>query len=413
MKHFKTYRDFYILNYLLIITYYLFFNHLGIDIESGIMFTTYDSTTYVHTSNEFYKLSETGFSNFRPFLYPLILLIVLKGFGVTALWLMQVCFWFVSINLVFHSVKIVTQNKILSYSGSLIMALNFSYIGLTMQCLTEVTALLLISMLIYFVSCNSRHFASLKFFQGSLFILVLLSVLKPVFFLPVLFMVIIVLPFFYLKEYIKAPRKIAVLLVILSPLFYQIMIMKVKYDTFSVSQISSETFRNYLLAQGVKEIDNTTWEDARQKATGFTSDEVSSCLLDNKGIYTKLYLQNLKDNLTAFPSFLIGPRGFIYTGLGRYMTITNTVYFCLHLIFILPLLYILYRILRKKQWDHYFVSLVFPGVLTCYIFLTSPVSFGEGDRLVITAMPAWIFLYTLVVNYFLKKSKGKSVGIAD
>jgi hypothetical protein len=91
------------------------------------------------------------------------------------------------------------------------------------------------------------------------------------------------------------------------------------------------------------------------------------------------------------------------------MTITNTVYFYVHLTFILPFLYILYLMLWKKQWEHYFVLLVFSGVLVYYIFLTSPVSFGEGDRLVITAMPVWIFLYALVINYFLKKLKGGRV----
>lgn len=407
MKHFKTHKDFYILNYLLLIIYYLFFNNLNIDIESGIMFTTYDSTTYVHTSNEFYKLSETGFSNFRPFLYPLIILIVLKTIGVTGLWLMQVCFWFISINLIFRSVKTVTQNSILSYAAGLIMALNFSYIGLTMQCLTEVTALLLVSLLIYFISVNRNQFTSLNFFHGSLFVLILLAVLKPVFSLPVLLMLIGVLPLFFLKKYIAAPRKTAVLILIMIPLFFQVFIMKVKYDTFSISQISSETFRNYILAQGVKEADNITLEEARRKAVGFTSSEVYSYLLDNKGLYTKLYLQNLKDNLTAFPGFLIGPRGFIYTKLGRYMTITNTVYFYLHLIFILPLLYILYLMFRRKQWNHYFILFAFSGFLVYSIFLTSPVSFGEGDRLVITAMPAWVFLYALVIDYVLKKIKRK------
>ncbi len=409
MKHFKTYKDFYILNYLLLIIYFLFFNGLDIDIESGIMFTTYDSTTYVHTSNEFYKFSETGFSNLRPFLFPFIILIVLKTIGVMGLWLMQVCFWFISINLVFRSIKTITQNKVLSYIGSLVMALNFSYIGLTMQCLTEVTTLVLISGLIWFISRNIKNVATLNFFQGSLLFLILLAVLKPVFFFPVVCMLIVVLPFFYLKKYIERPRKIAVLLLIMVPLFFQMLIMKVKYDTFAISQISSETFRNYLLAQGVKEIDMITLEEARNKAKSFTSSEAFSYIADNKSFYSALYFQNLKDNLKAFPSFLIGPRGFIYTGLAKYMTVTNTIYYCLHLIFIFPVLYVLYVLFRKRPLAGDFVLLVSALVLTCYIFLTSPVSFGEGDRLVITALPLWIFLYSLIINFFLKKQDKKNI----
>lgn len=405
MKHLKKYKDFYILNYLLGIVYFLFYNTLEIDIESGIMFTTYDSTTYVHTSNEFYQFSKTGFSNFRPFLYPLIILIVLKFFGVIGLWLMQVCFWFVSINLIFYSIKIITQNRVLSYCGCLVIAINFSFMGLTMQCLTEVTAMLLISTLIYFVSINSKQVATLKFFHSSLLFLVLLSVLKPVFFLPVVCMLVVVLPAFYLKKYIQAPQKILVLLLILIPLFFQLLIMKVKYNTFGVSQISSETFRNYFLAQGISQNDTISLQEARNRAVHFTSKEAFSYIANNKGLYGQLYLQNLKENLAAFPSFLIGPRGFKYRILGKYMTTTNTIYYYLHLIFIFPLLYILYEMFRRKQRGGYIISIIFAASITYYIFLTSPVSFGEGDRLVITALPLWVFLYASVINYFLKLRK--------
>ncbi len=363
------------------------------------MFTTYDSYTYCNASNEFYNFSETGFSNFRPFLFPLILNLILKPFGATGLWLMQLAFWIVSINLIFLSIKNTTKNRILSYAGSALIAFNFSYIGLTMQCLTEVTTIFLLSILVYFTSINLTNLKSLHFFQGVLFMMVLLTVLKPVFFLPTLFMLIVLLPIFYLKKYKEAPKKFVMLAFILLPLFYQLTLMKVKYDTFSVSQISTETLRNYLFAQGVQQKESISLEDARQKIKGLTDNEVSSYLLDNKLLYAKIYIENLKANMNAFPSFLIGPRGFIYTSLASYMITVNTFYLWLHLLFVLPLILILFFSFKERKNNFDFVLLLSFTLLVYYIFLTSPVSFNEGDRLIITSMPVWVFLYATLLYY--------------
>jgi hypothetical protein len=398
MKHFKKHSDVYVLNYLLLLIYCFFFYSLDIDIESGIMFTTYDSTTYVHTSNEFYKFSETGFSNFRPFLFPLILLIMLNTVGVAGLWLMQVCFWFIAINLLYFSIKKATGKAVLAYVGGLIMATNFSFFGLTMQCLTEVTTILLVSMLLYTVVTHVSAMRSIAFFHRILILIVLLTVIKPVFYIPLLAVLFIVLPVFYFKYYLQTPRKVLFLLLWLMPLFFQFSIMKIKYNTFTVSLISAETFRNYLFAQGVQQNDGSSLEDARKKSIAFTPSEVNAYLLENKSLYASIYFQNLKNNLNGFSSFLIGPRGFIYTGWASYMTFVNAIYYYLHLLFVFPLLFLLYYLLKRKNAWQLFCMLLIPLLIIYYIFLTSPVSFNEGDRLVITTLPLWIFSYVLAIK---------------
>ncbi|MGB3948046.1 MAG: hypothetical protein WBM13_08675 [Bacteroidia bacterium] len=375
------------------------------------MFTTYDSTTYVHTSNEFYKFSEIGFSNFRPFLFPLILLIVLNTIGVTGLWLMQVVFWFVAVNLLYFSIKRATDNKLLGYIGALLMATNFSLLGLTMQCLTEVTTILLLSFFLYTTVVYINRIQSLFYFHRVLILFVLLSVVKPVFYIPLLFILFIILPLFYLKKYKNAPRKIIILFALLLPLFFQLTLMKVKYNVFTISLISSETFRNYLFAQGMQQNELCSLSEAREKITSFTSADVNAYVFENKALYFSLYLQNLKSNLNGFSSFLIGPRGFIYTGWAMYMTVVNTIYFYLHILFIVPLLLLLYY-LRKRAFV-LFLLLLIPLLVVYYIFLTSPVSFNEGDRLIITTLPLWIFVYLLAIHCIVRcvfKNKENSVG---
>lgn len=398
MKQLRKYSDVVVLNYLLLLIYYFFFNSLNIDIESGIMFTTFDSTTYFQTSNEFYKFSETGFSNIRPFLFPLILLIAYNTIGVLGLWLMQVLFWFIAINLLYFSIKKTTKNKVLPYVGSLLMATNFSLLGLTMQCLTEVTTVLLLSILLYVIAAYISKIRLLTFFHRVMIVFVLLAVLKPVFVIPLLILLFVIMPVFYLKQYIQTPKKLLFLFILLLPLFFQLTLMKFKYNVFTVSKISSETFRNYLFAQGVQQNENSSIADARQKAVAFTSEEVNAYLLENKALYASIYFQNLKNTIKGGTSFLIGPRGFIYTEWAKYMTLLNSIYYYLHILFILPLLGLLYYLFKKKSEQSFFLLLI-PLLIVYYIFLTSPVSFNEGDRLVITTLPLWIFVYVLSANW--------------
>ena len=41
-------------------------------------------------------------------------------------------------------------------------------------------------------------------------------------------------------------------------------------------------------------------------------------------------------------------------------------------------------------------------LLLYYILLTNPVSFGEGDRLVLTTLPLWAIFYPCVIEFYRK-----------
>lgn len=399
INHLKKNKDVYLLNYLLIIIYVIIFNVLKIEVNESLMFgTVTDSWTYLSAGNEFYKFAEVGYSNIRPFLYPLVILIVNKIFGAIGLWILQVLFWIISINLVFLSIKRVTQNRTLSFAGSLIIALNVSFIVLTFHALTEVTTIFLLSILIYFVSFNVTKANTLNFFHRCLLILVLLALVKPSFYLPVLFMLLIILPVFYLKKYLKKTKSILLLTFIVIPLLFQLTIMKVKYNSFSFSLIGENTFKNFFLAQGVVQIENISWEKARLKTITMATTEQLSYLLKNKEMFTQLYFRNMKENIKALPCFLFFDKGF-RKEIVQYMTIVNSLYYYMHIIFIIPLLISIYKIYKRKNMNYYLVLLIFPGALIYYIFLTIPISLWQGDRLVIPSLPLWVFLYALILNY--------------
>lgn len=404
-KTIKKYKELFLLNYLLIVIYIVVFIHLKMDIDDKIMFSTVDSLTYWATGQEFYKFSEKGFSELRPFLYPLILVFIHKISGIFGIWIMQLIFWIISINLLFLSIKQLTNNKILSFIGSLIMALNVSYIVLTVHALTEVTSIVLLSALIYFVSCNVTKVNTLKFFHGSLFILVLLAVIKPAFFVPVVIMLMIILPFFYLKKYIQKPKSLITFLFIIVPLLFQVTIMKAKYNTFSFSNIGSKTLSAYILAQGVQQNNTIDLESARAITLQYSPEEVFSYVVNNKMLYIKIYIQNFQNNINALPCFIFYPNSFWSSETVSYMEFINTFYYYIHIVFVVPVLVFIYFAYRRKQkLNFYLVPLVISSFLTYYILFISPISFGEGDRLVIISLPVWIFLYSLIMNGILKKS---------
>lgn len=403
INHLKKNADVYLLNYLLIIIYFIVFTDLNIKIGMEQFSRTPDSWTYFSTSNEFYKFSETGYSNIRPFLYPLIILIVFKVSGVIGLWLLQFLFWVISINLIYLSIKRITNNKILGFAGSLILALNMTYLVLTFHALTETTTIFLLSCLIYFVSLNSMKINTLKFFHGCLLILVLLALVKPLFYLLVLLMLFIMLPVFYLKIYIKNPKCLILLTLIIIPLLVQVTLMKVKYDTFSFSPIGSIGFNYYLFAQGVERVEGVSLDAARVKIKDMPLSDELSFVLQNKMLYADLYFQNMKANIKAVPCFLLFPGGFPSVEIAKYMLFVNSIYYYIHIIFIIPILVSVYSVYKRKNMNYYLILMVISCFLICYMFLTLPIIFGEGDRYVLISQPLWVFLYALVLNYLLKK----------
>ncbi len=400
--NYKKYIDIFILNYLLLATYCIIFITLKIEITDKQLFSTVDSVTYWLTGHEFYHLSLKGYSEIRPFLYPLIIVIIHNIFGSYGLWIMQFLFWIVSINLVFLSIKKITNSKILAFAGGIIIASNITYIVLTFHALTETTTIFLISVLICFISFNFTKVNTLNFFHRCLLILVLLAVVKPLFYLPLLFMLCIILPVFYFKKYIKKPKKIGWLILVITPIVFQIAIVKIKYNTFSFSKISSNTFRWYFLAQGMQQNENISWETARARTMVFSTSEELSYIFKNKALYFDLYTHDMKENIKAVPCFMLFPKKIPHPEVANYMIIVNGIYYYTHIVFGVLILICLYLIYRKRDTNR-LVLIVFPVALTYYIFITIPISLWEGDRLVLPSLPLWVFLYSLVINYIVKE----------
>ena len=235
------------LTILALLVYFSIFFNLNITVSKGIMFSTPDSQTYYDVVNWFEHHVDSKSVSTRPLLYPLLLWLTSKIGGFYALWVVHIIFWLLSVNFTFLTIKHLTKNNFFALFGAIIMLSNLSLIVFTFHALTEVTTVLLLSVMLFFVVRKIEQFRSLQFFQTCLFFMVLLTVLKPTFSIPLLILLFIIFPFFYLKEYLKSPLKFLQFGLILVPLIIQISIIYTKYGQLKVSLIGSKTLTLYIV----------------------------------------------------------------------------------------------------------------------------------------------------------------------
>ena len=385
-----------------IVGYFFVLSNLKTGINPEIMYSSSDAESYMEVANWIASGKESMFVEHRPFLFPLILLILSKIGGASAIWFFQFVLWLLSINVLFKSIRTITGKIILTYFGVIILILNLTVITLTLHALTEVTSIFLLTYLLLFFLKNIIRRKELYFIHQVILLFVILTLIKPVFFLPLLFILGIITPVFYWRAYLKTPAKLMTLLLILLPLIGQITIMKVKYDSFSVSNISERTFTRYILTKGIQKIENI--EDRNEaivKAESFSTKEKKKYFMDNIGVYNSIFWSTIEENVKAESIFLRYPAGYENHNLAKKMKSMNNNYYIIHLIF-LPLSVILFFLfLYRKKYSEAIVLFSVYGLCAYYVFV-SGISFFQGDRLVIAVITLWIFVYLFVIHNYLK-----------
>jgi hypothetical protein len=377
------------------------------------MFSTPDSQTYLDVADWMENGTDTESIAKRPILFPIIILISSKIGGIYGIWFLQFIFWLISANLIFLTIKKLTDNIYFSYAGALLFITNLSLISLTFHALTEVTTTFVLSFLGYFIVTNFSSFKNVRFIHGLILFLVLLTIIKPVFYLPLLFTLLMPLPFFYWRKYKENPKKLLNLLLILFPLFLQLGIMKTKYGEFKVSKIASITLTDYLLTQGIEKIDGTDPETANEKANSLSPSEQRKYLMENFSVYFDLFFSNVKSNIKAFSTFLLYPAGKENIPMANFMLEMNSYYYKIHQIFLLLTIILLVILIRKKDLGNLIILILFSSLTAYYIFTTG-VSTYQGDRLTLAAISIWIPLYlfilfhlTSMISSFILKRKNK------
>jgi len=129
----------------------------------------------------------------RPFFYPLLLVITQASKHDYMIWFFQVCLWLFSGVLIYWSIKTTTPKIFLAVAGVIIYASNLTLLLLTLNALTEVVTVFLITIWIAIVT--HKEYLREYYWPLLLFVVGILTVTRPVFIL-LLFVILIYLTIF-------------------------------------------------------------------------------------------------------------------------------------------------------------------------------------------------------------------------
>lgn len=391
----------YSLNIIALVVYFTIFFNLKTSVSEEVMFSTPDSETYLDVVNWMTDNVDSESVSIRPLLYPLILMVSTKLGGVYGIWIIQAIFWLLAINFTFLTIKQITKNIFFSFLGAFLLMSNLSLIALTLHALTEVTTVFLLSMMLFLLARKIDEYRSLQFFHICLFFMVLLTLTKPAFYIPLAGILFIILPLFYFKKYLKNPKSSLKLLLIILPLIIQISIIKVKYGQATVSFIGPKTLTEYFIPQGIVEVESISFENALKKSESLSKAKQMNYIKNHTITYLSLFRYNIKNNIKGEPTFLLRPKGYESHRFAQFMQDYNDIMPKTHLIFAFLIFPILLYLFKKKNIP-ILLFLVFPFMLGAYYIITTGVSFWQGDRLTLSSIAIWACIYPIILFFYLK-----------
>ena len=406
----STHRDHFLLSIIAIVAFSCF--HLTSDLAplQELIFTTSDSQTYYQVSEWILTGNDTESLSTRPLLYPFVLMLILKIGGESALFYVQTSFWLCALNFTFSSLRNTWNNQTIAWIGASIFMGNLSLMALTAHALTEVLTVLVISILVYILTKYRKQYKNVTFGLKIIAVFVVLTLIKPVFYWPTISVVFYSLVF-YRKSLFSRLKNLVFLVLIILPMIGQMSLVYSKFGKFTVSTIGSLTFSRYFVAQGIAEIESINRPSAIEKSTQFHDTEKWDYLKKNRSFYFKLFRKNIRENIKGVPMYLQYPGLPQKSNLELFMMHFNHVSFISHVILLFVGFFVLLFKLTEKEFN-FFIPFSLLYVLNLYLLFASGISYLQGDRLTITNIAIWAFLYpTLLFAFFqsIKRISDKQV----
>jgi 4-amino-4-deoxy-L-arabinose transferase-like glycosyltransferase len=365
----------------------------GVNTET--MFASVDARTYLDTGKYYLEGYESPFAEIRPFMYSCIVYLTYTLGGTSLLWFFQFIFWLGTVILTWKTVLYLTKKKTIAAISVALILVNFSFAALTLHAITEVITAFILSLAAYQITRNVHSLKSPGIAIQLIFLLVLLTVIKPVFEVPLYFVLLIIFPAFWARRVLKTRKYTLLFCMALVPLIFQISVIKTQFQTFRVSRISNNTFTEYLFAQGIERNEKISREDAVAKAYAMSPEEKSEYFRKNIPDYLALLTGNIKGNITGIPLFLHYPFQYKKNSVTLYMEAVNKTVLIFHYFAIILLIINSVILIKNKNYPHLVLILTLSGLILYYL-TTSGISFWQGDRLVISVLPVWAILYPVM-----------------
>lgn len=395
-------KQLFILNALALMSLSLGCLWLNLELSERAMFFGADSKDYLSVANWMFYGDETVFTSTRPLLYPLLMGIPYSIFGVTGIWILHFGCWLITVNLTFLTVRKWTNHQVVAWIAAGIIVLNLSLISLIFQGLTELVTTALLSILCYHVVSSRDAFGQARFGQKLLFILVLLTLVKPSFYYPTLLCMAVTL-FVYRKQYRLTIKKLIYPLLIVVPILLQMTLVHVRHGSFTVSKIGGLTFTNYYFSQCVQKIEELADNQASIAfSETMNSDQKMDYLLTHKGVFVVQFVENIVLNIKADPSFLEIETKKQPQSTYAFMRFYNLLSLFVHILGSAMLVLLFFIAFFKQEKQIWIQLFIIGGISSYYIFITG-LSFWQGDRLVLPAIALWVPLYAALFYGFGSK----------
>lgn len=386
-----------ILNAVAVIFFIVCWVLLGFQLNEETMLSSGDSQSYLDVARWIVGDGEGSSTLIRPVLYPILMGVPYMIFGVVGVWILQFACWLLAVNLTFLSVKKWSKNQLTAWISATVLILNLSFVALTFHGLAEVVTTALLSVLFYPVVSYAGKYNHVRFGVKLLLIFVALTLVKPVFYYPMLACLGFILVA-HRKYYLQMPKKLVYPLLIILPILLQMTLVQVRHGDFTVSKIGGITFKDYYFAQCVREIENI---DDEQESKDFVykmnSEQRLDYVIEHKGAFAAQFVENIVLNVKSDPIFL--ENEVVKTSSPAYVFMQKYNLFGLLInafgFVILAVLFLWAFFKRKKEiW----IPLLCTGGLLSYFLFATGLSFWQGDRLVLPAIALWVPLYAVLFH---------------
>jgi hypothetical protein len=359
---------------------------VNIDQPARYFWWANDSRSYRDVGEWLFSRSDITSIDHRPWLYPLFLGLTRTLFGGGAesvMWILQLLMWLASGALIYLSLQNAARSTVLAMLGAGFFFSHPSPLLLTFHGMTESLNFLLISAFCWVLTTTKEN----RLYYAILLI-ALATVTKPVY---LLFLILLVIYAIWRDKHTPRSRQVGLIALLLLPIWIQLLLSTIAVGKPTISTIGSYTFKNYLVADVYLRTEGTEWRETTALIEDWNMQQQLSYLWDHQRMTLLTVRSHLIDSNLLTGSFYALGEGNI---LKEFSINLNVFAAYVHLL-MLPL--VLYYLLSTKYKENKeTIALLY----ICFVlqWLTSGISTGQEDRLMITALPLWIVAYLLVLR---------------
>jgi hypothetical protein len=312
--------------------------------------------------------------------------------------------WLASGALIYLSVQNATRSTVLAMLGAGFFFSHPSPLLLTFHGMTESLNFLLISAFCWVLTTTLEN----RIYYA-LLLIALATVTKPVYLLFVILLAVYAVLQYkqsstvgVMEKQIPRWRQLGLIALLLLPIWIQLLLSFVAAGKPTLSTIGSYTFKNYLVADVYLRTEGTEWRETMALIEDWDMQQQLSYLWDHQRM-TLLTVRShlIESNLLTGSFYALGEGNIL-----KEFSINMNIFAAYVHLLMLPL--VLYYLLSTKYREHKeTIALLY----ICFVlqFLTSGISTGQEDRLMITALPLWIVAYLLVFRGMAQRQKALDV----